>query len=239
MAPGPFKNSLQGMVALQKLRCYNWIMNNLIQALTDEQLLSRLKSAVSREREATAHLIALLVEMDRRRLYLAEGYSSLFVYCTRCLHLSEHAAYGRIEVARAARRFPIVLELLADGSITLTTVSLLASHLTEENQRALLEAARHKSKREVEQQAAALAPKPDVRSAIRRLPQPTSIAPVLTVASSDPNNVAHAMDRTDPPTLPAVRRTPPVIVPLHRSGTRCSSRSGAIRTTSSDESRIC
>lgn len=123
---------------MQKLRCYNWIMNDSIQSFSDEELLAHLKSAASHEREVTAHLISLLMEMDTRKLYLAQGYSSLFVYCTRCLHLSEHAAYGRIEAARTARRFPVVLELLADGSITLTTVCLLASHLDEENHRALL-----------------------------------------------------------------------------------------------------
>jgi hypothetical protein len=41
-------------------------------------------------------LIAMLGELDSRRLYLAEGYSSLFTYCTQCLRLSEHAAYGGI-----------------------------------------------------------------------------------------------------------------------------------------------
>jgi hypothetical protein len=113
-------------------------MNDSIQSFSDEELLAHLKSAASHEREVTAHLISLLMEMDTRKLYLAQGYPSLFVYCTRCLHLSEHAAYGRIEAARTARRFPVVLELLADGSITLTTVCLLASHLDEENHRALL-----------------------------------------------------------------------------------------------------
>ena len=45
---------------------------------------------------------------------------------------------------------PRILEFLADGSLTLTTVGLLKAHLTDENHRDLLEAARHKSKREVE-----------------------------------------------------------------------------------------
>jgi hypothetical protein len=66
----------------------------------------RSKSLAARERHATAALVASLAELDERRLYLGEGYGSLFSYCTRVLHLSEHAAYGRIEVARAVRRFP-------------------------------------------------------------------------------------------------------------------------------------
>ena len=52
---------------------------------------------------ATARLVAALGELDARRLYLGEGYSSLFTYCTQVMRLSEHAAYGRIEAARAAR----------------------------------------------------------------------------------------------------------------------------------------
>ena len=78
------------------------------------------------------------MELDTRRLYLGEGFSSLFTYCTQALHLSEHAAYNRIETARAARRFPLLLQLVADGAVTLTTVRLLAPHLTPENHREVL-----------------------------------------------------------------------------------------------------
>src|SRR5438093_12511398 len=135
--------------------------------LTDNQLLVHVKALAACGREAPARLIAPLAELDARRLYLGEGYSSLFTYCTRCLRLSEHAAYGRIEAARAARRFPIILEHLADGSINLTTVCLLARHLTPENHEHVLEAARHRSKREVERQLAALQPLPDVAATVR------------------------------------------------------------------------
>jgi hypothetical protein len=70
----------------------------------------------------------------------------------------------------------MILELLKDGSITLTTVCLLANHLTVGNSRRVLEAARHRSKREVEQQVAALAPEPDVPLRIRKLLRPPSPA---------------------------------------------------------------
>jgi hypothetical protein len=92
-------------------------------------------------------LIASLAEFDARRLYLGQGCSSLFTYCTQVLHLSEHAAYGRIEAARAARRFPVLLELLAGGALTVTAIGLLAPHLTVENHEHVLAAARHKTKR--------------------------------------------------------------------------------------------
>src|SRR5690606_17450307 len=131
-------------------------------ALSDQDLLATVRRLARDERRATAALIASLAELDARRLFLGEGCSSLFTYCTRVLRLSEHAAYGRIEAARAARKFPIVLDRLADGSLTLTAVGLLAPHLTAENHLALLDAARHRSKREVQAQVAALRPQPAV-----------------------------------------------------------------------------
>src|SRR6186713_2138330 len=115
--------------------------------LTDAQLIDEVKLLTGRERNATAALIASLAELDARKLYLGEGCSSLFTYCTQVLHLSEHAAYRRIEAARAARRFPAILERLSSGELTLTAVGLLASHLTIDNHRQLLESARYKSKR--------------------------------------------------------------------------------------------
>ena len=53
--------------------------------------------------------MAHLASSTTRRLYLAQGYGSLFSYCTQALLLAEHAAYNRIEAARASRRFPASL----------------------------------------------------------------------------------------------------------------------------------
>ena len=138
--------------------------------LTDDDLLHQAHRLACDEREATAALIACLAEVDARRLYLGEGCSSLFAWCTDVLHLSGDAAYGRIEAARVARRYPIVLEALASGSVTMTVVALLRPHLTDANHRDLLAQAHHKSKRQIEQVVAMLAPLPDVQATIRRLP---------------------------------------------------------------------
>jgi hypothetical protein len=140
--------------------------------MSDQELLAATSKAASDERQATAELLALLAEVDTRRLYLGEGCSSLFIYCTSVLHFSEHAAYHRIETARAARYFPTILQLVAEGSVTTTTVALLRPYLTPQNHADLLAAARHKTKREVEHQIACLAPKPDVTALIRRIPTP-------------------------------------------------------------------
>src|SRR5574341_1312949 len=142
------------------------------ESLSDKDLLVQLKALVHQEREVTVALVAHLAILDERGLHLTEGYPSLFNYCTQALHLSEHAAFGRIAAARAARRFPILLDMLAGGSLTLTTLGLLAPHLTPANRDALLTAARHKSKRQVEELLVQLHPLPAVPATIRRLPVP-------------------------------------------------------------------
>jgi hypothetical protein len=113
-----------------------------LRLLSDAELVAGLKSSLVRERHETANIVAHLAELDTRDVYLREGYSSLFVYCRDALGMSEGEAYNRIEVARAARRFPVVLAMLADGGVTLTAARLLAPHLTPANHRDVLGSAR-------------------------------------------------------------------------------------------------
>jgi 5-methylcytosine-specific restriction endonuclease McrA len=148
-------------------------------------------------------LIAALAELDSRRLYLAQGCSSLFTYCTQVLHLSEHAAYGRIEAARTARKWPVVIELIGSGSIHLTALTLLSRHLTTENYRDLLAAAQHKTKREIEGLVAALRPQPAVPSTVCKLPETrpvasTSDAPPPTAFRGTEPEPAQAIDAPTP-----------------------------------------
>ncbi len=184
-------------------------MNILAHAarLSDRDLLAQVKDLAQRERESTVALIAYLAELDERRLYLAEGYPSLFKYCTEVLHLSEDATYTRIAAARAARRFPVLLEQLAAGWITLFTVRLLAPHLTAENYRDVLTLAHHKSRPEIEEIIARLRPQPPVPDVVRKLPTRTNAAsePTALLATTAPPDT--------PASLPAGRATASPLAP--------------------------
>src|SRR5262245_41064228 len=109
--------------------------NLLIQlsALSDDRLLAEVKECAHNERRSTAELVAHLAVLDERGLYRRQGCASLFTYCTQVLLLSNDAAYNRIQAARAARKFPIILYMLASGAVNLTTIKRLAPHLTTEN----------------------------------------------------------------------------------------------------------
>jgi hypothetical protein len=175
--------------------------------LSDCELLAQIYDAVRGERIATARVIILLIELDTRRLYLSEGYSSLFTYCTQALHDSEHAAYNRIETAREARRFSTILGLLESGDVTLTAVRMLAPHLTEVNHRDVLERARHKSKREIELLIATLHPRPDAPSIVRKLPTPAAATlPSAALQTQATPDISTSVSTISPP-RPQLRPT--------------------------------
>src|SRR5258706_12369420 len=97
--------------------------------------------------------------------------SSMFACCIDVLHLSEAEAYLRISASRASREHPVLLTMLADGRLHLTAIDKLAPHLTGENRDAILERATHKSKRQILELIAEIAPRPDVPVMVRKLPE--------------------------------------------------------------------
>jgi hypothetical protein len=143
-------------------------------ALSDTELITEVKRLALVERHATAALVRSLVEFDARGLYRGEGCGSLYTFCTQVLGLSESAAYNRIEVADLARRFPVVLDALDDGSLTLTAAKFVGRCLTEANHIEVLQAARHKRKRELEELVACLAPRPDAPTEVRQVDDMTA-----------------------------------------------------------------
>ena len=139
--------------------------------VSDDELLRRLAELLRQSRGTEADLVAHIGEVDARRLYAREASPSMFAWCTERLHLSEAEAYLRIAAARASREHPMLLTMLADGRLHLTAIAKLAPHLTPENRHGLLERAAHKTKREVEELIAEVAPRPDAPALMRRLPQ--------------------------------------------------------------------
>jgi hypothetical protein len=174
--------------------------------LSDEDLLARLEGLAGKERDASAELVAHLAALDSRQmLYAAQGYGSLFTYCTQALRLSEDAACNRIEAARACRRFPLILDLLASGSLSLTSVRLLAPHLTAENHQSVLAKARDRRRREIEALVAELAPRPDLPSTVRKVPCRTvllaRVEKTKLAVAAKPRPRSPIRPAADPPTL--------------------------------------
>src|SRR5262245_1121681 len=163
-----------------------------LRRLSDDELVSRVKDLVSSERGRMVEVVAHLAELDTRDVHFRAGHGSLFAYCRDVLGLSEQEAYNRITVARAARRYPVVLQLLEDGSLNVTAARLLVPHLTADNHVSVLEKARWKAKAQVEELAAALWPRPDAPTFVRKLPPPRPGVPPPAPSSADPDGAASA-----------------------------------------------
>ena len=161
--------------------------------VADQDLIARLQRLVRADRTLSARMLVHLGEMDARGLYRDCACASMFAYCVQELHMSEAEAYLRIQAARLGRQFPLIVQLFGQGSLHLTAIKLLGPHLTADNHVRVLDQARGKNKREIELLVAALAPKPDVPSQMRKLPEPVRVtrdpAPVaqeVPVAASTP-----------------------------------------------------
>ena len=182
--------------------------------LSDPELVAEVTRLAQGERAATSSLVAHLAELYGRRLHERAGYASLFTYCTGVLRLSEHEAYDRMKAAKVARRYPAMLALLASGRINLTTVRLLAPHLTRENREELFAAACDKNKRQVQELLARRFPKPDVASSVRKLPASNGMAdPGAALNEATPSS-APSPGESEParPMLPAEAPSVPVSI---------------------------
>ena len=141
--------------------------------------------------------------------------------------MSEGAAYRRIRVARLARQFGVVFELVASGRIHLAGLAVLAPHLTEDNHRGMLDAACGKSKRQVEELVARHFPRPDVPDRVRKLPTtkagvspssnaPSGLAPSQAARPSSPS-VVDETPPSEPSPTPAAAPSQPrrdMVAPL-------------------------
>jgi 5-methylcytosine-specific restriction endonuclease McrA len=161
----------------------------------DHEVVPRWSAALSRERSALSDSLGYLGEIDERQLYRWKGYDSVFEFCLGEGNLCEGAAYKRIRAARAAKKFPVLLDALEDGRLHLSAVVMLAGHFTPETVAELVTAATHRTKAQIEDLLAQRFPRPDVATSIRPLPGPASAEPL------SPGTV-HAAVPASAPVLP-------------------------------------
>lgn len=186
-----------------------------LRAISDDDLLQGLSELLGRSRRIEWELVAHIGEVEDRRLYAREAKPSMFAYCTDVLHLSEQEAYLRIAVARASREHPTLLAMLEDGRLHLSGIARLAPHLTQANRDVLLARATHKSKRQIEELIAEVAPAPDVPPSVRKLPERCGVETATTRddAALLPRTNELGPDRVDAPLAPAPAGRP-VVQPL-------------------------
>lgn len=126
--------------------------------LTDDEVVASLRSLVGNERRTVASVLRHLNEFDRRKLAAGKGFPSLFEYCVKELKYAQSEAGRRIQVARAAVKYPVLYKAIERGLLSLTVGSMLAPHLRWDNYRKLIRAAKGMTTREVDALIASLNP---------------------------------------------------------------------------------
>jgi hypothetical protein len=99
--------------------------------LSNNELITQLKSRVSQEKELVAQVIYFLAEVQKRRLYFEYGYISLFQFCMKELGYTEAESQLRISAMRVVLEIPEVRDKIASGSLSLTSVAQAQSYFRE------------------------------------------------------------------------------------------------------------
>lgn len=96
-----------------------------IKQLSNEKLLSQTKFLVQKERDIHIQVLHHLAEIDSRKLYFRQGFSSLFDYAVKELGYSEGAAYRRIKAMKLCQDMPKTENRLQSGRLSLSTACQL------------------------------------------------------------------------------------------------------------------
>ena len=90
--------------------------------LSGDELVSETKRLVREELRIGLEVLEHLREVEKRKLYLDRGHSSLFTFCIRELGDSEPQAQRRIDAMRALRDTPAIREKVRAGELNVTSV---------------------------------------------------------------------------------------------------------------------
>lgn len=95
--------------------------------MTNAELVSKLVLLVREERRITDEILVLIREADRRRLYLEEGYASIYDWLEKGFGYSRGAAARRIQAARLLEAVPEARSKLEKGALNLSTLAQVQS----------------------------------------------------------------------------------------------------------------
>lgn len=143
--------------------------------LSDDALLHGLGTLCMQSRQMLVGVLRHLVEIERRGLFARVSCSSMFVFCTTRLGMSEGEADRRIVAARLSVRFPWLLERIAKGEVHLSGLRILAQCQDDQDFEALVLEACGKSKLEMRMMVARRRPRPDAPCTF--VPVPAVTAP--------------------------------------------------------------
>ena len=86
-------------------------------------VVKKLETLAKVERRISVKILRHLIEVEKRRIHLDMGYSSLFVFLTKHLKYSDGSAYRRIEAMKILRDVPDLSQRITVGAISVTVAA--------------------------------------------------------------------------------------------------------------------
>lgn len=105
-----------------------------LKCLKDESIIIELKTLVRTERETTAKILHYLREIETRKIYLEQGYPSLFEWVVGELGYSTGGAHRRIQSMRLLKTIPELEEKISSGEMSLSVAAQTQSYFRREDQ---------------------------------------------------------------------------------------------------------
>jgi hypothetical protein len=102
------------------------------QTQSNATLHLQFKNLTRTERKITAQILEMLVEIEKRKIYLERGYESLFAYLVKDMKYSEGAASRRIQAMRLLKNHAEVKEKIQSGEMNLTQASMIQTAIRAE-----------------------------------------------------------------------------------------------------------
>ncbi len=155
------------------------VLPSVLRKLDDDEFIHQMELTAGIEHAATIRMFHFINDLERRKLFLDLGYSSVFDFCVRRIKYSSSQAGRRIQAARCCRRYPEFFGYLRDHEVCVMTLAMIESIITDDNKDEIVTRVRGASRREVERLVSEYRPAVAIRDRIRYvqvpLPQPRDL----------------------------------------------------------------
>jgi 5-methylcytosine-specific restriction endonuclease McrA len=140
-----------------------------LRKLSHESLMHSTKSLVQKETEITLKVLFHIQEIERRRLHIERGFSSLHEFCVKYLGYSDGSAARRIQASRLLKELPELDSKIESGEISLSVAAqahrFFYSEMktqnkvySKEQKQDILQSLENKSSREAERELLKISP---------------------------------------------------------------------------------
>ncbi len=148
--------------------------------LSHDSLIANTKSLVQRETEITLKVLFHIQEIERRRLHIERGFSSLHEFCVKYLGYSDGSAARRIQASRLLKAHPELETKIEKGEITLSVAAQAQNFFysemkvqnkiySKEQKQEILQSLVNKSSREAEKELLKISPQALPKEKLRQV----------------------------------------------------------------------